>query len=67
VVTVENVNNPNIIGVVSGYRVDVDPVFQQGQRIPDLSIQSNTGLLVAYETEYVVTAIEKNPIGYLIP
>jgi S1-C subfamily serine protease len=67
VVTVENANNPNIIGVVSGYRFAPEPVFQQGQRIPDLSVQSNTGLLVAYETDYVVKAIEKNPIGYLLP
>ena len=56
----------NIIGVVSGYRASVEAVFQQGQRTADLSVQSNTGLLVAFEIDYAIKAIQKNPIGYLL-
>jgi S1-C subfamily serine protease len=66
VVTVEDINNPKIIGVVSGYRFSPEPVFQQGQQSSDLSVKINTGLLIAYETDYALTAIEKNPIGYLL-
>jgi hypothetical protein len=62
----QNPQNPNIIGVVSGYRASVEAVFQQGQRTADLSVQSNTGLLVAFEIDYAIKAIQKNPIGYLL-
>jgi len=66
VVIAQNPQNPNIIGVVSGYRASVEPVFQQGQKNPDLSVQTNTGLLIAFEIDYAVKAIQKNPIGYLL-
>jgi hypothetical protein len=60
-------SSPTIIGVVSGYKAAQESVFQQGQKSVDLSVQSNTGLLVAFEIDYAVKAIEKNPIGYPIP
>lgn len=66
VVIAPNPQNPNIIGVVSGYRASVEPVFQQGQKNPNLSVQTNTGLLIAFEIDYAVKAIQKNPIGYFL-
>ena len=63
VVTAENPQKPNIIGVVSGYRTSTEPVFQGGQSNPDLSVRANTGLLIGFEIDYAIRAIQKNPIG----
>ena len=65
VVVVNDPANPTIIGVVSGYRVEQSSVYKQGQET-DLSIRANTGLLVAFDLEYAIEAIKKNPIGYSV-
>lgn len=31
-----------------------------------MNVQANTGLLVAYDIDYAIDAIKKNPIGFLI-
>jgi len=59
-------DRPIVIGVGSGYQAVTEPVYRQRQAVPDLSVQSNTGLLVGYDLEYAVRAIETNPIGYLV-
>jgi S1-C subfamily serine protease len=66
VVIAQNPQNPDIIGVVSAYQAAVEPVFQQGQQHPDLSVRTNTGLLIGFDLDYAVKAIQKNPIGYLL-
>jgi hypothetical protein len=38
-------------------------VFQGGQSNPDLSVRANTGLLIGFEIDYAIKAIQKNPIG----
>jgi hypothetical protein len=62
---VKSPENPSIIGVVSGYRFEEQPVYHQGQKI-DLNVQVNTGLLIAYSIDYAIDAIKKNPIGFTI-
>lgn len=57
--------NPSIIGVVSAYRFEEQSVYSQGQKT-GLNVQVNTGLLIAYSIEYAITAIKKNPIGFVI-
>ena len=65
VIIPEPVNNPIIIGVVSGYRWSPETVYLQGQQTT-LSVQANTGLLIAFDLEYAINAIKKHPIGYPI-
>lgn len=64
VVIADNPTSPRIIGVVSAYKTEQQPVSYGGQEVAALSARSNTGLLVAFETEYALRAIEKNPIGF---
>jgi hypothetical protein len=59
---VKSSTNPSIIGVVSGYRFEEQPVYHQNQKV-DLNVQANTGLLIAYGIDYAIEAIKKNPIG----
>lgn len=58
-----NLSRPTIIGVVSGYRWAQEPVFHEGRQSPDLSVQSNTGLLVAFSVDHAVRAIKKDAAG----
>jgi S1-C subfamily serine protease len=65
VVQSENPKNPAIIGVVSGYRAVHESVYKEKTKT-DLTVQANTGLLVAYDLEYAIEAIKKNPVGYRV-
>ena len=56
---------PTIIGVVSGYRASQEPVYRQ-KLATELTVQVNTGLLVAYPIDYAVEAIKKDPSGYRV-
>lgn len=64
VVNVRDTKNPTIIGVVSGYKAIHESVYKEKTKTNDLTIQTNTGLLVAYGMEYVIEAIKMNPIGF---
>ena len=66
VVRSENPKNPTIIGVVSGYKAVRESVYKEKAKTDDLTVQANTGLLVAFDIEYAIEAIKKNPIGYRI-
>ena len=65
IVRVDNKPNPTIIGVVSAYKASQEAVYQ-GKSKTDLTIQANTGLLVAFAIDYAIDAIKKNPIGFII-
>ena len=65
IVRPDSATNPTIIGVVSGYRWTPESVFIKDQRT-ELSIQANTGLLIAYDIDYAIEAIKKNPIGWRV-
>ena len=56
---------PTIIGVVSGYQASYEPVYRHESKT-DLTVQVNTGLLVAYPIDYAVEAIKKDPSGYSV-
>lgn len=59
VVRVSNGNEPTIIGVISGYKIDQSPVYQQNQ-ITDSYVKGNSGLVVAYPIDYAIDAINKD-------
>jgi hypothetical protein len=65
VVIANNPESPRIIGVISGYRTEQQPVSYEGQEVAALSARSNTGLLVAFEIEYALRAIEKIRLAFL--
>ncbi len=56
---------PTVIGVVSGYKVAQEAVYREKSKT-ELTVQVNTGLLVAFPIDYAVEAIKKNPIGYRV-
>jgi S1-C subfamily serine protease len=58
--------NPTIIGIVSAYRAAQEPVYKQNVKTQELSVLANTGLLVAFDIDYAVEAIKKNPIGFRV-
>ncbi len=58
-------NIPTIVGVVSGYRAAQESVYRQGSKT-DLTVQVNTGLLVAFPIDYAIEAIKKEPVGHRI-
>jgi hypothetical protein len=49
---------PLIIGVISAYRAVQEPVYKGQTATNDLTINTNTGLIVAYPLEYVLDAIK---------
>ncbi|MEW6777683.1 MAG: serine protease [Bdellovibrionota bacterium] len=60
--------DPQIIGVISGYRPETHPVIAningQAQKIADTL--SNSGVVVAYSIQHAIEAINKNPIGPVV-
>lgn len=56
---------PIIIGVISGYKATQEPVYQQNSKTL-LSVQSNTGLMVAYPIDFALEAISRSPNGFRI-
>ncbi len=66
VVRSEDPKNPTIIGVVSGYRAVHEAVYKEKTKTDNLTVQTNTGLLVAFGIEYAIEAIKRNPIGYRV-
>ena len=59
VVRVDNPSKPAVIGLVSAYKVAQEPVYRE-QTKTDLTVQANTGLVVAFGVEYALEAIKKD-------
>jgi Trypsin-like peptidase domain len=59
VVRVDDPKKPAIIGVVSAYRAAQEPVFLEQKKTP-LTVQANTGLLVAFDLDYALEAVKKD-------
>ncbi|MYC29349.1 MAG: hypothetical protein F4X65_04560 [Chloroflexi bacterium] len=55
-------NNFKVAGVISGYRVEYDPVLLNGEDI-GLRYGYNTGLVLAYDLRDGVEYITQNPTG----
>ncbi|HUF11277.1 MAG TPA: serine protease [Rhodothermales bacterium] len=58
-------NGLTVAGVVSGFRHEEEPVFENGKKTK-ATIRENTGLLFAYSIDAAVRAIKANPIGVQI-
>ena len=58
--------NFNVAAVISGYRYEWEPVFDQRTETP-LEYKYNTGIIVACRTEHAVGLIAANPIGFPLP
>lgn len=66
VVRIAENQSPAIIGIISGYESTQEPVLGDNGARTKLSVQTNTGLIVAYSIEYALDAIARNPIGPII-
>lgn len=62
IVRVPSNGSPAIIGVISGYRFDQEPVFQKSAAT-EMFVKANTGLVIAYPIDYAIEAIAKGPSG----
>ena len=55
-------NDFKIAGVISGYRFNEEPIYQQGQVVP-LVYHYSTGIIISYGIKHAVDVIKLNPIG----
>lgn len=58
-----NSNNYKVCSVISGYKFDEEPVYQNGNPVP-LEVRVNTGIVKAYGIKHAVDLIQANPIGF---
>jgi len=52
-----------VCSVVSGYRYQEEPVYQNGNPVP-LELRANTGIVITYGIKHAVDLIKANPIGF---
>jgi len=50
-------NPPRIVGVISGYRVDWQQLLVNKLPDPSLSVQTNSGIIIAYDIKHAVEAL----------
>lgn len=55
-------NPPTIVGVVSGFRHQDEPIIKEGKPT-DYMYRANTGIIVGVAISHVLQAISKRPIG----
>jgi S1-C subfamily serine protease len=55
-------DRPTIIGVVSGYRYEDEPIQLKGKP-SDYTYQANTGIVIGIGIRHAIEAIDKKPIG----
>ena len=55
----------HVIGIISGYRFQVDPVYDGDQELP-ISARSNTGIIITYDSRIIIAIVARNPIGSII-
>jgi hypothetical protein len=56
----------HLIAVISGYRFQVDPVYDGDKQLP-ISARSNTGIIISYDANIIPVIVEGNPIGPELP
>ncbi len=56
-------NDLSVAAVISGYRLNMEPVYLEGERTP-LEFVYNTGIIVAYGIKHATDLISQNPIGF---
>lgn len=52
-----------VAGIVSGFKTEFEPVIDEHGEETKMTVAYNTGFLLAYDIQYVVDLIKKNPIG----
>jgi S1-C subfamily serine protease len=57
-----NSNQFKVAGVISGYRYNVEPIYQGTQQLP-LAYRYNTGIIISYGINHAVDLIKSNPRG----
>ena len=58
--------NLRVAGVVSGYRFERKPVMDEN-RVTDLAVHENTGIIITYDIRHAVEVIRGNPVGAILP
>ncbi len=58
-----NSNDLSVAGVVSGYRFEKEPVYQDQEQTQVGYYKYNTGIIVAYDIKHAIDLISQNPIG----
>lgn len=48
------------VGVVSGYRLDWQGVYQAGQLVPDVEVAGNSGIIIAYDVSHALQALSES-------
>jgi hypothetical protein len=56
-------NEFRVSSVISGYRLDSEPVYR-GDLSTDLLVRYNTGIVISFNILHAVELIERNPIGF---
>lgn len=56
-------SNFSVIGVVSKFKTEYEPVIDEEDNETGLRVAYNTGFLVAYSVKHALDIIRKNPIG----
>jgi hypothetical protein len=56
-------NDFRVAGVVSRFKTEHEPVLDQNGEKTGMTVEYNTGFLIAYDIDYVVGLIRANPIG----
>jgi len=54
----------DVIGVISSFRWQQEPIWQEDNTPAAFFYKHNTGISVAYDIRFAIEAIEANPIGY---
>lgn len=58
-------NTPTLVGVVSGFRHQDEPIIKEGKPT-DFMYRANTGIVVGVAISHVLQAISKRPIGPVV-
>ncbi|MBI5455199.1 MAG: trypsin-like peptidase domain-containing protein [Deltaproteobacteria bacterium] len=61
-----NKNNYKVASVISGFRYEMEPIYDKENNAMSLGYKYNTGIIVSYGIKHAIDLIIKNPIGYKI-
>ncbi len=62
----DDVSEGQILGVVSGYQRDRQPVLDTTGHKGPYTYDLNTGVVIAYDARYIKDIVRKNPVGFPI-
>lgn len=59
-------NDFKVVGVVSKFKVEYEPVIDKEDKDTGLRVAYNTGFMVAYGINHVINLIRANPVGLVV-